>query len=141
MSDDETSTRAPAAASNSLSTPASSQATVSRPQVTPPPPLNLADCSAKSGSSGNKPGLTSLLYRKFPQYQKALFLCTIGQGALEIFNTFQYSEGEDPNNVDTIISKIEKYFTGEINETYERFKFNKRNQEDGKAFNAYLTAL
>ena len=75
------------------------------------------------------------------QYQKALFLWPIGQSALEIFNAFQYSEGEDPNNVETIISKFEEYFTGEINETYERFKFNQRNQEDGEAFDVYLTAL
>ena len=75
------------------------------------------------------------------QYQKALFLCTIGQSALEIFNAFQYSEGEDPNNVETIISKFEEYFTGEINKTYERLKFNQQNQEDGEAFDAYLTAL
>ena len=73
--------------------------------------------------------------------RKALFLCTIGQSALEIFNAFQYSEGEDPNNVETIISKFEEYFTGEIKETYGRFKFNQRNQEDGEAFDAYLTAL
>ena len=126
---------------------ASSQATVSRPplpQVKPPPPLNLADCSAKRWKLWKQNCLNFVIVSKISsqdaQYQKALFLCTIGQSALEIFNAFQYSEGEDPNNVETIISKFEEYFTGEINETYERFKFNQRNQ-DGEAFDAYLTAL
>ena len=144
MSDDETSTGAAAAALS----PASSQATMSRPplpQVKPPPPLNLADCSAKKWKLWKQTWVNFAIVSKIAsqdaQYQKALFLCTIGQGALEIFNAFQYSEGEDPNKVDTIISKFEEYFTGEINETYERFKFNQRNQEDGEAFDAYLTAL
>ena len=148
MSDDETTTGAAAAASSSPSTPASSQATVSRPplpQVKPPPPLNLADCSAKTWKLWKQNWLNFAIVSKISsqhaQYQKALFLCTIGQSALKIFNAFQYSEGEDPNNVETIISKFEEYFTGEINETYERFKFNQRNQEDGEAFDAYLTAL
>ena len=56
MSDDETTTGAAAAASSSPSTPASSQATVSRPPLP----------KVKGGSYGNKIGLTSLLYRKFP---------------------------------------------------------------------------
>lgn len=144
MSDDETSTGAAAAALS----PASSQATMSRPplpQVKPPPPLNLADCSAKKWKLWKQTWVNFAIVSKIAsqdaQYQKALFLCTIGQGALEIFNAFQYSEGEDPNKVDTIISKFEEYFTGEINETYERFKFNQRNQEVGEAFDAYLTAL
>ena len=149
MSDDEATTGAAAAASSSPSTPASSQATVSRPplpQVKPPPPLNLADCSAKRWKLRKQNWLNFAIVSKISsqdaQYQKALFLCTIGQSALEIFNAFQYSVGEDPNlNVETIISKFEEYFTGEINETYERFKFNQRNQEDGEAFDAYLTAL
>ena len=59
-------------------------------------------------------------------YQKAVFLCTIGQPAMEIFNSFQYNADEDPNDMKTIIKKFDEHFTGEINETYERFQFNKR---------------
>ncbi|KAK3752443.1 hypothetical protein QZH41_003511 [Actinostola sp. cb2023] len=52
-----------------------------------------------------------------------------GQSALEIYNSFQYADGEDPDNLDTIIAKYDEHFTGEINETYERFQFNKRVQQ------------
>ena len=115
MSDDKTSTGAAAATGA-----ASSQATISRlplPQVKPPPPLNLLECSAKKWKLWKQTWLNfaiaSKIYSQDAQYQKVLFLCTIG-GALEIFNAFQCSESEDPNNVDTIISKFEEYFTGEI---------------------------
>ena len=43
--------------------------------------------------------------------------------------------------MDTIIAKFDENFLGEVNETYERFKFNQRNQEAGESFDAYLTAL
>ena len=43
--------------------------------------------------------------------------------------------------MDTIIAKFDEYFMGDVNETYERFKFNQRNQEAGESFDAYLTGL
>ena len=115
------------------------------PHVKPPAPLNLADCSPKKWKLWKQTWINYAVVAKITsqdaQYQKALFLCTIGQGALEIFNTFRYNTGEDPEKVDTIIAKFDEYFTGEVNETYERFKFNQRNQEVGESFDAYLIAL
>ena len=111
----------------------------------PQPPLNLADCSAKRWKLWKQTWLNFTIVSKVSTqgeaYQKALFLCTIGQSALEIFNAFQFTTSEDPNKVDTIIAKFDEYFTGDVNETYERFKFNQRNQEAGENFDAYLTAL
>lgn len=75
------------------------------------------------------------------EYQKAVFLCTIGQSALDIHNSFHFNDDEDRANVDTIISKFDEHFTGEINETYERFQFNRRAQQSGESFECYLTAL
>ena len=68
-------------------------------------------------------------------YQKSLFLCTIGQ------NPFRYSTSDHPDKVDTIIAKFDEYFMGDVNKTYEHFKFNQWHQEDGESFDAYLTAL
>ena len=147
MNNEETLTGAAADAFSLPSIPALSQAMVSRPplpQVKPPPPLNLVDCLAKKWKLWKQTRLNftilSNISSEDAQYQKALFLCTIGEGALEIFKAFQYAEGEDPNNVDMIISKFQGYFTGMTNKTHEHFKFNQRNQEDGEAFDAYLTA-
>ncbi|KAL9970194.1 hypothetical protein ACROYT_G022528 [Oculina patagonica] len=60
--------------------------------------------------------------------KKPLFFGSIGQGTLEIFNTFWYHTDEVSNNLDTIIAKCDEYFMGEVNRTYERFKLNQRNQ-------------
>ena len=64
-----------------------------------------------------------LLCRNFfsqdAQHQKALFLCTLGQGALEIWNAFRYSASDISGRVETLISK---FFTGEVKETFERFE-------------------
>ena len=115
------------------------------PQVKPPLPLNLADCSAKQWKLWKQAWLNFAIGSKIsPQddsYQKALFLCTIVQSALEIYNAFRYSTSDNPDKVDTIIAKFDEYFMGDVNETYERFMFNQRNQEAGESFDAYLTGL
>ena len=75
----------------SVHTTASNQAGNSHrpslPQVKPPPPLNLADCSAKRWKLWKQTWLNFAIVSKFSTqgeaYQKALFLCTIGQSALE----------------------------------------------------------
>ena len=113
------------------------------PQVKPPPHLNLADCSAKKCKLWKQAWLNFVIVSRIltqdDSHQKALFLCTIGQRALEIYNAFIYNTSDNPEKVDTIIVKFDEYFMGDVNETYERFKFNQRSQEAGKSFDAYLT--
>ena len=86
--------------------------------------LNLVDyCSAKKWKLWKQTWINYARVLKITsqdEYQKALFLCTFCQpeGALEIFNAFRHTTGEDPDEVNTIIPKFDEYFTGEINETY-----------------------
>ena len=40
-----------------------------------------------------------------------------------------------------VLALLEKYFIGETNEIYERYLFNKREQESRESFDAYLTNL
>ena len=80
------------------------------------------------------------LAKQTPEYQVALFLHTIGPEAFEIYNAFEFTAGE-VQTVDLIITKFNTYAIGEINETYERYVFNKRQQEQGETFEAYLTTL
>ena len=148
MSGDEGPTGASAPVLNLSSVPAPHQPDMNRPplpQVKPPPPLNLADPSSKKWKLWKQTWLNYAVVSKIDsqdaQYQKALFLCTIGQGILKCVVNFQNTASEDPDKADTIISKFEEYFTGDVNETYVRFKFNQRNQEVGETLDAYLTAL
>ena len=103
------------------------------------------DCLAKKWKLWKQNWLNFAIVSKISSqgesYQKALFLCTIEQDALEIFSAFQNNEGENRDKIDTILAKFDDYFTGDVNETYERVKFNQRNQEAGENLDAYLTAL
>jgi len=54
-----------------------------------------------------------------------------GRNILRIYNhnnAFEFTTGESDINPQTVLEKLDDYFTGEINETMERFNFNKRNQ-------------
>ena len=75
-----------------------------------------------------------------PEYKVALFLHCIGVDALKIFNGFQFDRPEDKNDMTKIIEKFDQFTTGELNETFERYTFNSKNQEN-KSIEVYVTAL
>ena len=96
------------------------------------------------GSCGSKCGKITVVARldtQDDQYQKARLLCAIGEEALEVYNAFEFEAGQDSDKVSVTIAKFGDYFTGDTNETYERFKFNQRSQADGETFDNYLTEL
>ena len=68
-------------------------------------------------------------------------LHTLGDEALLIYNGFQFATPEDDRTIVQIIEKFDDFAIGEINVTYERFIFNKGNQQDGETFESFLTAL
>ena len=115
------------------------------PSVKPPRPLDVSQTTAKSWKLWKQLwenySIVAGLDLQDERYQKAIFLCTIGEDALEIFNVFEFSDSDDPNKVSTIIQKFDEYFAGDINETYERYKFNQRRQLEGENFDTYLTEL
>ena len=53
------------------------------------------------------------------QYQMALFLHAVGPVTLTIYNRFQFAPIKNKDDVDTVIAKFNRYFMGQINETYE----------------------
>lgn len=67
----------------------------------------------------------------------ATFLNTIGNEALEVFNSFDLSTNER-NSYDSIINAFEVFCKTRVNETYERFKFFKRKQRENEPFNDFL---
>ena len=56
-----------------------------------------------------------------------------------MYNTLTFTEEE--NQLSHILTKLETLLIGEVNETYERFRFNQRQQQDGETFDIYLTVL
>ena len=75
------------------------------------------------------------------RYQVSLFLVTIGQDALEIYNIFEYATSEDKNKLRTLTDKFDAYFVGELNETYERYVFNQRCHNASESFECYYSSL
>ena len=60
---------------------------------------------------------------------------------MKTFNGFQFDNPEDRNDLCKIIEKFDQYTIGELNEMFERYNFNSRNQEDNESIEAYVTAL
>ena len=75
------------------------------------------------------------------EYQVALLLHTIGDEALKIYNSFNFKTPDSNRTVAEIIKKFDDFAIGEINETYERFVFNSRNQQDNENFDTFLSAI
>ena len=67
-----------------------------------------------------------------------MLLNSIGTDALNIYNGFAFDNG-DTRDIATILKKFDEQIIGELNETYERYKFNSRKQATGERFDMYLT--
>ena len=71
----------------------------------------------------------------------ALFLHCIGPEALKVYNGMQFANEAEHSKLNKIIEKFDEFVVGEVNETYERYVFNGRNQRQDESIDAYLTAL
>ena len=74
-------------------------------------------------------------------YQVALFLHTLGDDALRIYNGLPFESNEDTRTVNEIITAFDNFCVGEVNTTYERFVFNSRCQRDGESFDSFISSL
>ena len=68
-------------------------------------------------------------------------LHSLGDDALRVYNGFKFDKPEADRTVKDIIEHFDTYAIGEVNETYERFKFHRRNQQAGETFEMYLATL
>ena len=71
----------------------------------------------------------------------ATLLTCIGADALDVFDGLDFANEDERKDIDVVVSKLEKYCIGETNETYERYCFNKRDQESHETVDAYFVAL
>ncbi|CAB4018404.1 Hypothetical predicted protein, partial [Paramuricea clavata] len=75
------------------------------------------------------------------QYRVALFLHCIGPEALKVYNGMQFADETERNTLASIHKKFDEFTIGEVNETYERYIFNGRNQGQDESIEAYIAAL
>lgn len=70
-----------------------------------------------------------------------MFLSVIGEDAMEIFDGMDFTPETNRQVFSKVIKKFEEFCIGETNETYERFIFNRRSQEENKSIDQYVTVL
>ncbi|KAK2549392.1 hypothetical protein P5673_030221, partial [Acropora cervicornis] len=104
-----------------------------RPQVPAPKPLDVDGDRADNLKIwkqrwDNYCIITGLLDHP-EDYKCAMLLHSIGIEAMRIFNGLKFSDGEDRNNIAHVIKKFDQHFLGQTQEFFERFQFNRRNQE------------
>lgn len=87
----------------------------------------LCDCSEFGGTTGD--------------IQSSPVSSLSGRGALKVYNGLSFESEEDRQNLSKILEKLEEYAIGEVNETYERYVFNSRNQGASESIEAYITEL
>ncbi|GFR81758.1 30S ribosomal protein S7P [Elysia marginata] len=112
--------------------------------IRPPHTLNLKESPIEGWklfkqSWENYVVITDIL-KKDNKYQKAMFLHCIGPDAFKVYNTFNLAE-DDTTKLQDIIAKFENFIIGETNESYERYKFNQRNQLSEETTDQFITAL
>ena len=71
----------------------------------------------------------------------ALFLHCLGAKALKVYNGLSFDSEDDRQNLSKILEKFDECAIGEVNETYERYVFNSRNQDGAKSRDTYITDL
>ena len=125
--------------------------------VHPPPPLKLDDKPVEEWKLFKQLyenyGILTELEKQNKKYQKAAFLNCAGPEGVKIYNsltfktavgeagTDDYIPAEDADDVTIIIQKFEKHIVGETNETFERYRFNKRDQMESETTEQYVAVL
>ena len=71
----------------------------------------------------------------------ATFLTCLDSDVLDIYEGFKFESEADKDDIDKVIAKFEEYCIGQRNETFERYTFNMRAQQEGETVDAYVTAL
>lgn len=70
----------------------------------------------------------------------ATLLTVIGQDALEVYNTFQFTNAEEVT-IEDVLDKFESYCVPQSNITFERYKLLSRKQHSAESINEYVTCL
>ena len=71
--------------------------------------------------------------------QCAILLHKIGEEALQIYNTFRFATGEDPNRIADLKKKFEDYFNPRKNTVFKRYKFWECKQQEGESIDQFIT--
>ena len=74
------------------------------------------------------------------EYQSSMLRYTFTEETRKIYNTLNLTD-EEAKSCNAILTKLETFAKGTINETMERHIFNSRSQEEDEPFDDFLTEL
>lgn len=107
------------------------------PRIKPPPPLSLSSCTPKEWKLWKQLWLNYAVVANLT----ARYSCVQSERKLWRSTTPSSTKLTKTPVRSRQSSKFDEYFTGDISETYERFKFNQRGQRTCKSFDSYVTEL
>ena len=84
--------------------------------------------------------VASRLVKQPKEERTATLLTCIGADALEIVDGLNFANEDERKDIDVVLEKLEVFCVGETNEIYERYQFNKRDQESGESIDSYVAA-
>ena len=115
------------------------------PGLKPPQPLKKNRKLAANWKRFKRNWDNSSIVARLDQFEEgfktAMFLLVVGEDGLEIYDGMDFSPETDCEMLKKVVKKFEEFCIGETNETYERFIFNRRNQEENESVDQYVTAL
>ena len=85
--------------------------------------------------------IASGLDKKDAKVQAMALLHVAGTEALDVYNSFQWSDDGDKTKIKEIMAKFERYCNPRKNLTFERHSFLTRKQQEGETIDAYVTDL
>ena len=85
--------------------------------------------------------LVTLLNEQTDEYRVAAIITCIGPKALTIHNDLPFQSEAETKNLAKILELWESYYLGRANIIYERYRFNKRDQEAGESIDTYASNL
>ena len=111
----------------------------------PPPLLSLQDNMGESWKRFKTRwanySLLSGLHDMPREIQVAQLENCLADDALKTLEGFDFPTGEDERTVQEMMMAFERYAIGEIHETLERYKFGKRQQQEGESMDKFLADL
>ena len=85
--------------------------------------------------------VASRLDKEPNEFQSTVFLATVGEDAMDIFDGFKFEQEADMQDLGKIMEKFQDFCVGETHEAYESYKFHLRRQEPSETIKAYISSL
>ena len=85
--------------------------------------------------------IASRLVKQLKEERMATLLTCLGADTLEVVDGFNFANDEERKDIDVVLEKLEVFCVGETNKIYERYQFNKKDQESGESIDSYVAAL